>query len=301
MGGTAVSAVRVLDQRPMSKPPDKPAAPDPTTPAASAYADDLFCPECGYSLRGLTSERCPECGLDLSFIESEVSIIPWEHRREVGLIKAYWRTVWLINFRGKVFHRASYQPVSQRDSLSFRAVCIAHAFVPIVLAAIMLYPLEPDWVQTTINFTGRQFIPIVCLCVLTCLFVITGLPSYIFDSKLLKPTRRDRAVTLGNYACAWLAWSPLACVFLTLGLLLRDAHSLSANIALIAAGVTAFIVFVAVVADYERIGKRIFGKKRSFWFWEIKSGLAFGIAVFAILVGLPIAAIMVHVLVLSLS
>jgi hypothetical protein len=284
----------------MSEPPDKTAAPDSSAPTASAYADDLYCPECGYSLRGLTSDRCPECGLDLSFIESEVSIIPWEHGREVGLIKAYWKTVWLINFRGKVFHRAFYQPVSQPDSLSFRAVCIGHAFITVVLAVIMLYAFEPDGMAVVRDIGGRQFIIIACLCVLTWLFVITGLPSYIFDSRLLEPSRRDRAVALGNYTCAWLAWFPLAGVLLMLGLLLRDANLRGASVALSAAGAVAFVVFVAMTVDYERTGKRMFRGERSVWFWELKSGPVFLVATLAILAGLPVAAIMVHVLVLSL-
>ena len=41
-----------------------------------AAADNLsisaeyHCPDCGYSLRGLTSDRCPECGLVLDFIDA---------------------------------------------------------------------------------------------------------------------------------------------------------------------------------------------------------------------------------------
>jgi len=72
------------------------------TTTQSPYADDLYCPECGYSLRGLTSDRCPECGLRLDFIESAVSLIPWERRRELGRIRAYWQTVLMVLTRTKI-------------------------------------------------------------------------------------------------------------------------------------------------------------------------------------------------------
>ena len=32
------------------------------TPSTNPAAD-LFCPNCGYNLRGIDSERCPECGV----------------------------------------------------------------------------------------------------------------------------------------------------------------------------------------------------------------------------------------------
>jgi hypothetical protein len=47
--------------------PTQPGPPrgDPPDPALAALLQehDVPCPCCGYSLRGLTSDRCPECGL----------------------------------------------------------------------------------------------------------------------------------------------------------------------------------------------------------------------------------------------
>ena len=39
-----------------------PTSDDPSASTASSSADDLYCPDCGYNLRGITSDRCPECG-----------------------------------------------------------------------------------------------------------------------------------------------------------------------------------------------------------------------------------------------
>ncbi len=60
---------------------------------------DIYCQKCGYNLRGLTAERCPECGRSLEGLRSPVSLIPWVHRREIGRLRAYWKTVWLVMFR----------------------------------------------------------------------------------------------------------------------------------------------------------------------------------------------------------
>jgi hypothetical protein len=62
------------------------------------------CPECGYSLRRLTSDRCPECG-EAFPTPSRVyrhwanRRLPWERRARGSLLFAYVRTVLLIIFR----------------------------------------------------------------------------------------------------------------------------------------------------------------------------------------------------------
>ncbi len=62
------------------------------------------CPECGYSLRRLTSDRCPECG-EAFPTPSRVyrrwanRRLPWERRVRGGVVFAYLRTILLIIFR----------------------------------------------------------------------------------------------------------------------------------------------------------------------------------------------------------
>lgn len=62
------------------------------------------CPECGYSLRRLTSDRCPECG-DSFPTPSRVyrrwawRRLPWERRHRAGLVFAYLKTIVLVAFR----------------------------------------------------------------------------------------------------------------------------------------------------------------------------------------------------------
>src|ERR1041385_7387891 len=110
-------------------------------PPAAAFADDLICPDCGYSLRGLTVARCPECGLTLDFIEGGQSTLPWAHRRPGGFWRSYWRTVWLVMFHTKRFCREAYRPVDLRDAQRFRYLSVAIGFGSILLDVVVSYAL----------------------------------------------------------------------------------------------------------------------------------------------------------------
>lgn len=96
--------------------------------------DELFCPACGYSLRGLTRGRCPECGLDLGPVRAAGSQMPWVHRRQIGWLRAFWRTVWFVTFRHKRIAAEIARPVSYRDAQLFRWVVAAH-----LVAGVLLY------------------------------------------------------------------------------------------------------------------------------------------------------------------
>jgi hypothetical protein len=178
-----------------------------TTQSQSPYADDLYCPECGYSLRGLTSKRCPECGLRLDFIESEVSLIPWERRREIGRFRAYWRTGWLAAFRPKRFCRAAYQPVSYPCAQKFRWLTVAHAYVALLLVLGTLETLGAGLLEELGEETGWWFVALAGLCPLLALIVLTGVPSYFFHPRYLPVERQNRAVALSYYGSGLLGYA----------------------------------------------------------------------------------------------
>ena len=159
----------------MSESRDETAGPNSTVPGGSVYADDLFCPECGYSLRGLTSDRCPECGLKLDFIESEVSLIPWERRREIGRVRAYWQTVFQVMCRNKMFCRAGYRSVSYRDAQLFRWVSILHAYATLLLVTGVVHVLHSDLIPGMADESGWWFIGLHWACVLLALLAVVPL------------------------------------------------------------------------------------------------------------------------------
>lgn len=190
------------------------------TPTRAAYADDLYCPECGYSLRGLTSGRCPECGLLLDFIESKVSLIPWERRREIGRLRAYWRTVWGAVFRPKRFCRAAYQPVSYRCAQKFRWLTVAHAFVALLVVSFAGEVLsDGPATEEAVEETGWWYIAVVGLSLLLALAAFTGIPTYFFHPRYLPVERQNRAVALSYYGSGSLSWSLPASIALCVVLL----------------------------------------------------------------------------------
>src|SRR2546421_11397401 len=66
------------------------------SPMTAPIEQQLFCPDCGYNLHGIASDRCPECGFALDRDQLARSRIPWTHRRDIGRARAYLRTVWLV-------------------------------------------------------------------------------------------------------------------------------------------------------------------------------------------------------------
>ncbi len=181
------------------------------------YAE-LFCPKCGYSLKGLTSERCPECGLEIDFAELAASQIPWVHRKSQGWLRSYWRTAWFVMFHNRRFREEICHRVDYRDAQWFRWVTVLHVFVPMLLGTVVVLVsghgreysiLESD----NAVFTGASRVA-GHLGMLGLLAGITGIPSYFFHGRHLPVQLQNRAVALSYYTCAPLAWTILAWVAL---------------------------------------------------------------------------------------
>ena len=95
----------------------------------AAAPPELFCPECGYDLRGTEhTDRCPECGtaIDRSAIAAE-SRIPWVHRAAIGRLRAYRRTVWLATLRPRRLGAEAARPVSYAAARRFRGLALEQA------------------------------------------------------------------------------------------------------------------------------------------------------------------------------
>ena len=212
----------------VEQPADLPAP----TPPAAAREEELFCPACGYNLHALQGiDRCPECGLAIDRQGFARSQIPWVHRRHLGRVRAYWRTLWLATLRPARIAAEASRRVSYVDAQRFRWVTAFVAAAPVIaglVAAVLWYgnaalftlinPVAiPGWAmggQPSAMFdllipwdSGATLPPVLPLAVLVAMVFVTGVASYWFHPKWLPVVRQNRAVALSYYGCAPLALS----------------------------------------------------------------------------------------------
>ena len=76
----------------------------------------MFCPVCEYDLRSVG--RCPECGTEIAE-RGVASQIPWLHRRQIGRVNAYVRTVGKVVFRPRKFYAEAGARIRRRDLRGF--------------------------------------------------------------------------------------------------------------------------------------------------------------------------------------
>ncbi len=189
---------------------------------------DLFCPECGYNLRGVTSDRCPECGVVFDRATLVVSRIPWVHRKELGWLRAYWGTVWFVSVHPRRFCQEAAHPVDFDDAQRFRWVTIAHVLVPLLLVGA--YPVVRLLMSGTApsGSVAVEFaIGKVTWAAATAAFFLaaTGVPSYFFHPRHLPVSRQNRLVAMSYYTCAPLALTPpTMVVVVVVGINLLAAH-----------------------------------------------------------------------------
>ena len=86
----------------------------------------VFCPGCGYDLRGSAASRCSECGLLVDRAALERSAFPWAHRASLGRARAFLKTVWLVTADAQSLRHETAKAQSPRDGASFRR-CVAFA------------------------------------------------------------------------------------------------------------------------------------------------------------------------------
>jgi hypothetical protein len=101
---------------------------------------EIFCPDCGYDLRGIEqSERCPECGATIDRGAVGRSRIPWTRRAEIGRIRAYLQTVWMVLTRPRRLAEEVTRPVFLSDAKRFRLITLIIALIGPAVASALLY------------------------------------------------------------------------------------------------------------------------------------------------------------------
>lgn len=202
-------------------------------PRVSAPAPDpleLFCPSCGYDLRGSPNDTCPECGGTFDRAAMAVSAIPWEHRRSLGGWRAFWRTALIATYRpGRWVSEAAKDlsyPAAQRFRwtvvfLSWLAVAVPlvveqirdgrnAAFDRMIVDTLIGPPLTggTTGVPTPLRDLAACWLigdatPFVSAgCLLLFLAAVSGVGTYWFHPKSISVERQNRSIALGYYASA---------------------------------------------------------------------------------------------------
>jgi len=182
--------------------------------ALAPLPEGTHCPGCGYDLRGSTSPRCPECAFALERLRSAESQIPWIHRRQIGWLRAYWRTAWMVTFHTRKFCAEAARPVSYADAQRFRWATVTLAFVTMLLCGFAHWLANEDALQP-VRTIEWLVIPIEIAVLLT-FSAWTGVPSYFFHPRRAPLALQNRAVALSYYATAPLGCLPLVLLPLVL-------------------------------------------------------------------------------------
>ena len=230
-------------------------------PTAAVPADQAltpYCPDCGYDLRAIDSERCPECGSSVDRTSLGRATIPWSQRRRLGRTRAYWRTVRLVMFEPARFAREIGRPVSLADARAFRRVTVWIAFMPVAIGIVAAYlatfapplgwtplmrlidPWLPAWLEpllivrpATLRLSPGLVMELFVLAALLAavwlwLYAAAGVASYWFHPSHLDVPLQNRAVALSYYACAPLVITPTAAMLAAIAVVLRAAQSFAA-------------------------------------------------------------------------
>lgn len=203
-----------------------PAQFDPADIVPDAY--DVFCEGCGYSLAGLTGDRCPECGNTFNPNDLPFARVPWLHRKRLGRVKAYWKTVAMVSFSPRRFARELCRPVriSVKDAQRFRrttllvatlSAAVTYGVVPLIAALWMFLALTRPRQGLMMPRVWRNIVPTMSLVLLNVLAVVaafhfllrlmTDMPLFIW--KGLPSLPPSQLAPVHHYACAPLAFAPI--------------------------------------------------------------------------------------------
>lgn len=198
---------------------------DPAPPPA---AEELFCPHCGYNLRGIASRRCPECGRDVDRAGLAEVQVPWAQRKRIGRVRAYVRTVWMAVAYPRQLARQADRPLIYEDARWFWVVTIL-----ILSVSFTVYWFVSGYDESRLNQLPAEMTrlmwarspqrqdmlldlslplsavyalpPTVPIVVMLFLFAATGSSSYWFHPRRLSIEQQNRAVAASYYTCGPLA------------------------------------------------------------------------------------------------
>jgi hypothetical protein len=157
-------------------------------------------------------------------MRSPVCRIPWEHRRELGRLRSFWKTVWLVTFRKQRFCEEYVHTVRYSDARAFQWVTLIHLYVLAMSATVYVYLTVPAALKvpntmqqmmmglpavgpTLLDRAYAEVWPVAILlvCLLLYLFAMTGVAGYFFHPRGLSAQQQNSAIAMSYYACGPLA------------------------------------------------------------------------------------------------
>ena len=225
----------------------------------AAITVDVFCPRCGYNLRGLTGGTCPECGDDVSAVRSSRSVIPWTYRKSKSEPRrtfrltpsaslAFFKTAWMVMFARRRLCLEISRDASLADARAFRRWVVGLAWLPflgagaiLVLSCLAGTSKGPMWIH---EFAVEVWpVAVLVLGALLGLAAMTGLPSYWFHPKDTPVRFQNRAIALSYYACAPLGFVLVPVALLFAGAVLWEMGGPSIIAIGLVIAVTLFVLF----------------------------------------------------------
>jgi hypothetical protein len=197
----------------------------------------LFCPNCDYDLRGITSDRCPECGtrINRAVLRSEAaSRIPWVHRGELGVCRAYWHTLVFATFDPRRLAKEVVHPLNLDSARRFRFWTFVLAILPtVIMSGLFALPhigdakigmatssVLPDGIRfpadvaQTVKYllawvVDSTVLPLVWFCLYMWLNSCSAVVTPDIEDGNLPAPQKYSATVLSHYYCAPLAWIAL--------------------------------------------------------------------------------------------
>ena len=191
--------------------------PHPATPLDAA----LFCPRCGYDLRGQgdTVPACSECGQALDAESLQAMQVPWQARREIGPRRALLKTAWRVAANPQRLCLAAAFDVDDRDALRFRRWVVALLTLLWLLACgVGLFAVSGEQLPDISNLQQDTLLLVLaalggCLVLVTpiWLYVASGVHVYLFSIGMQDagPAWRSRVMALSRYAAGLMLFTPI--------------------------------------------------------------------------------------------
>ncbi len=281
------------------------ASDEPLRPAEAPEEDGPVCPSCGYDLRGTVGDRCSECGGVFDRALLGRSGVPWARRKEIGRVRAYVSTVWLVAIGSRRLASEGSRAQDLWDGRAFRRVTAGLVSVVLVgLFGMMIWaaggmeflvvqppsiwgsqPGPEAWVfDLVVPWSAGATIPVVLPVMLSLLAVhVTGIQRRVFRDGTLTGKRQGRLYALSYYTAAPLALLAVAGVFMSMGMHSGsrvDFRELTFSVGGVAGlMVSGGVVLAAMIRLMQWFGRERGGGTRRWlsvavaWLWLVAAGL----------------------------